>query len=1339
MRRLRKIVLWILGIAIALPVLLVAAVLLVLNTGLGRAQVEQRLPGLTGGMVRIAGLHGRFPDAPRIDHIDINDSVGTWLTIDDVALDWSPLRLLSGTAAIARLSATHIGVERMPAPSTAQAQPSSGGGFSLPVRVDLRALSVARIDIAAPVAGKPASVAVTGQAHLASLSDLTAHLAITSLDGPGTYTLDAGLDGSRVDAHAVVREPAGGLIGGLAGLTAIGAIEADATAAGPMDAIATKISLAAGKLTAHVDGSVDTVHESLDVHVDAHAPAMQPRPGIGWRSVAIDATAKGPFLAPQAAGTADIAGIEAAGAKIAAVAARISGNAGHVALDATVTDLVIPGPKPDLFAAAPLRIAATAELQPAERPFTLHLSHPLLDAQGQGSIGDVIQATLALKLPDIAPLAAAGGVDLHGRTALTVTARRAADRTTATVAGTIGIDGGMAPVPGLIGTNATLDAGGSLVGQDIKLDHLHLEGRTIELDAQGGLAAGKLDASYRVGLTDLAVLAPTIAGKLVLNGQASGPPDDVSLTSRIDADLATKGVRSGPLTVELSATGLPARPEGEIAARGQLDGAPVNLHAAASRAADGTLHLGLDKLAWKSLAANGTLDLPPGATLPLGNVTLSFARLAELRPLLGIPIEGSVDAQLDLARDLARLKLTARGAGLAGQATVGAAVIAASVTDPLGNPAVDATVTADTIAAGAIGGRARVTVKGPQAALAIRADAALRNLAGADATITGALVVDAVAREARVAALQADWKGQTVRLLAPTRINFGQGVTLDRLRIGLQQAVLDVSGRVSPTLDLNARLSGVTPDLAAPFVPGIAADGMLSAEAKLTGTTARPTGTIRLDATGLRLRGPQARAIPPGTLTATATLAGGSARLDLHGNAGPRVSLSAQGTAPLGAGPIDLHAQGRIDLAVLDPFLTANGERARGILTLDLGVAGTLAAPRPTGSVSLAGGDVQDFALGAHIQDINARLDAVGETIRLTSLTARAGPGTIAAGGSVGATGAMPVNITVTLRHARPLASDQLTATINADLTLQGALTERVDAAGTINITRADVRVPDRLPGSVATIPVRRANVPPPPPGPPAKPGPRIGLNLALKAEEIFVRGRGLDVELAGNMHVRGTATNPIPDGGFTMTRGSLSLAGQTLTFTKGDVSFNGGGLADPSFDFVSTTTNGSTLATLEVTGTAAQPKIKLSSTPELPQDEILAQILFHGATASPLELASAAAALAQFTGTTGNFDPLETVRTGLGLDRLAVGTTASGSAQVTAGRYVSKGIFVGARQTASGGTQATVQVDLYKGLKLEGLAGTGSATATGSTTTAAGGLDSSNGSGVGLTYGFDY
>lgn len=1343
MRRAGRIIartlLWLLIIAIGLPVVLVGAVFVLLNTDLGRRQVETRLPGLTGGMVTISGLSGRFPDALRVAHIGIRDVHGAWLSIDDAALDWSPTALVGRVLRIDRLSAARIDVARLPAPSASSpaSGSSSGGGFSLPVQVDLRTLSVARLMVGAPVAGHPATVAVEGHAHVVTLQDLTAHLALTRLDGPGTYTLDAGLDGTHVDAHAVVHEPPGGLIGGVAGLTSIGAVDADAQARGPMDAIAARLQLAAGPLRASAHGTVDVTHSTLDVTLDAHAPAMTPAPGIGWQSVAIDATAKGGFTTPHADGTVAIDGLTAPGTKIAAIAAKISGDAGHVALDATLRGLSIPGPKPDLFAAAPVAIIATAELKPAEKPVTLHITHPLLDATATGTVGQVIDAALTLKVPDLAPLAAIGGVDLKGRTTLTLTAHRAGSVTAATLAGTIGIDGGMAPVPALIGPAAHIDAAATLDGSKVTLDHLKLDGRTIGVAASGQYLGDAVDAAYGVTLADLSVLAPSIAGNIAVNGDARGTLDDLAADAHATGEVTAKGVRSGKLTLDARATGLPGRPDADVTARGALDGSPVDLHLAAARAADGALHLSLDRLAWKSLGGKATLDLPAGATLPLGTVRLGFARLDDLRPLLGMPLAGSVDVALDLTRDAAKAKVTARNAGLAGRASVGAADVTATVQDPLGRAVVDAVATADSIHAGALGGRARVTVRGPKSALAVAADAALRNLAGADATVATALVLDATAKDARVSALTATWKGETARLLAPVRIGFANAVTVDRLRVGVQQAVLDLAGRLSPTLDLTARLSNVTPALAAPFAPGVKADGVVNADARITGTPARPTGTVRVDATGLRLRNGQAAAIPPASLHATATLAGTSVRLDARAEAGPRVSLTVAGTAPVGAGPIDLHARGRVDLAVLDPVLTAAGERARGIVTLDAGVGGTVAHPQPTGSVTLADGDVQDYVLGARLSAINAQLDAVGETVRLTRLTARAGPGTVEAHGSVGVTGDMPIDLKLAMRRARPLASDRLTVNLDSDLTVQGAIATGLAVAGDVRITRADIRIPDKLPTSVATLKVINARQPPVAPPPPKK-APDIGLNLTLSAREVFVRGRGLDVELGGKMRLKGTAANPIPSGGFDMRRGSLSLAGQTLTFTKGDVTFNGAGIADPALDFVSTTTNGTTVATLTVGGTANNPKITLSSVPELPQDEILAQILFHRSASqlSPLELAEAAAALASFSGVAGTGDPLDRVRSALGLDRLDVGSDANGSAQITAGRYVARGVFVGAKQTASGGTQADVQIDLYKGLKLEGLAGTGGGTATG---TNAAGLSSSTGSGVGLTYQFEY
>jgi translocation and assembly module TamB len=140
--------------------------------------------------------------------------------------------------------------------------------------------------------------------------------------------------------------------------------------------------------------------------------------------------------------------------------------------------------------------------------------------------------------------------------------------------------------------------------------------------------------------------------------------------------------------------------------------------------------------------------------------------------------------------------------------------------------------------------------------------------------------------------------------------------------------------------------------------------------------------------------------------------------------------------------------------------------------------------------------------------------------------------------------------------------------------------------------------------------------------------------------------------------------------------------------------------------------------ATLAITGTASKPAIKLSAVPELPQDEVLAQLLFHRSASelTPVQLAQIAAGLAQLAdiGGAGSFDPLGSVRKKLGLDVLSVGGSG-GNSNVEAGRNIAKGVYVGAKQSTSGtGSQATLRLDLAKGLRLEadlGVAPTAAAT----------------------------
>ena len=169
--------------------------------------------------------------------------------------------------------------------------------------------------------------------------------------------------------------------------------------------------------------------------------------------------------------------------------------------------------------------------------------------------------------------------------------------------------------------------------------------------------------------------------------------------------------------------------------------------------------------------------------------------------------------------------------------------------------------------------------------------------------------------------------------------------------------MLEVSGRAGATLDLTASLRNLSADL-------VGADGTVKADARITGTPARPTGKISLAATGLRLRSGPGRAMPPATVTADADLTGTDARIDARIAAGTsRITIT--GRAPLNAaGAMNLRANGTLDLALLDPIVGGGGRRVRGQVTLDTTITGTIAAPNVTGSARLTGGEVQDFSGG---------------------------------------------------------------------------------------------------------------------------------------------------------------------------------------------------------------------------------------------------------------------------------------------------------------------------------------------------------------------------------------
>jgi translocation and assembly module TamB len=1320
---------WLAGTAAALAVLVLAVAVIGLNTDPGRRLAERLTARATGGQVTLAGLAGRFPTALRLQRLDIRDGQGVWLSVQDAALDWSPAGLLAGEARIARLAAGLVALPRPPV-AAAPAPPAAGGReFNLPVAVEVALLQVGRLELGAPVAGAAAVLSVEGHARLASLWTGEAVLSAERLDGPGSYRVDGRLDAASVRARLQAREPARGLVSEAAGLPELGAITAVASVDGPWSGVAFSASASAGGLRAEAAGRLDLQEMAGDIDLTASAPAMRPRAELAWQGMALEAHAHGRFTAPEATASLQLDGLEAGGAGLQRLSAQASGHAGAATLEATAEGLRIP----DLvLPAAPLRLTLAADLAAADRPVRFSLLHPLAGIEGTARTAGALAVDARVTLPDLAPLAASGGLDVRGSAALTVKAARDAGATRLDIDGTLGVTGGSPPLPALIGPDGTVGLSAVLAGPEVTLSRLELNGRTLTLAAQGGLHGEAVALDWRAGLADLTALAGPLEGSLTAQGHASGRRDDFSVTADISGDLATTGNQRGPMRVSVQAQGLPAHPAGTLTAEGTLDGAKLSLAAQGGQADDGALHLEIPRADWRSAHADGQLDLPPGAALPLGTMRLTVGDLADFARFVGQKLAGGIDAALRTEQQdgapVAVLDVKARNAGLPGQATVGEATLAARVRDPAGGRFTEARLSVAGLRAGGIGGGFGLNASGPETALGLKLSASLTGVGGAGLTTQSAATLDLPGRTLAVASLQAGWKGETLRLLAPARLSFADGLAVDRLRLGLRQAVLDVAGRVSPTLDLTASLRNVTADLARVFVPDLEADGRLEADAKLGGTAAQPTGTVRLAATGLRLRNGEAAGLPPASVTANATLQGTAARLDAALTAG-RNRLTLAGTAPLNAAAaMDLRAAGTLDLASLDPILSANGRRVRGLVTLDTRVTGRLAAPNATGTLRLANGEVQDFVLGARLDDIEAVVQANGQTLTIVRLTARAGRGTLSAAGTVGLAAPLPVALTLTARNASPLASDKLTAVLDADLSLRGAAAGRLDVAGKVTLQRADIRIPENLPGRLAVLDVRRPGQKPPPPPSPA---PDIGLDVTLTSPgQIFVRGRGLDAELAGNLHIGGSVAAPHPDGSFKLRYGQYSLAGVSLDFTRGEVGFDGSGKLDPTLNFLATSSNASVTANLAITGYASDPKFTLSSVPELPQDEVLAWLIFHQSAASlgPLQWAQIAAAVAQLSGVGGGFDPLSSLRSGLGLDRLSVGTS------VEAGRYVAPGVYVGARQsTTGGGTQGVMQIDLARGLKLEATVG--------QSTSATGASETSQGSGtsVGVTYQFEY
>jgi translocation and assembly module TamB len=583
--------------------------------------------------------------------------------------------------------------------------------------------------------------------------------------------------------------------------------------------------------------------------------------------------------------------------------------------------------------------------------------------------------------------------------------------------------------------------------------------------------------------------------------------------------------------------------------------------------------------------------------------------------------------------------------------------------------------------------------------------------------------------------LDGEVAGQKLALARPaTLAQQGDGLKLDALSLKWGAAQLDAAAIVAGArVNAKASLRNLRVATLAELGEMRGASGVVDADLSLDGARSDPTGKLHVGLRDLNLAASLRPDAKPLQIVLDATLARRVVTLDGAATSPTGARLALTGRAPLLVdlqqnafglpqdGALALRLAGGGTLEDVADLLPIGEDRVEGHYDVDLRVDGTVARPLAGGRVGIAGGRYVSQDSGAELRDAQIELQGDREHLTLTRFTGADGNG-----GKVSASGAIDLaavpspslGFRLQLDGFRVARRDDANVAVDGELAMSGSFrAARIDGAVTTR-SDAELRIPEKLPASVATIEVieidsrkgKRAQTPGT-----KTPVFTVALDLGLAVPgRAYVRGRGLDSEWKGDVKITGSTASPDVRGKLEVVRGQVALLGKDFSLTRGVIEFDGGAKVNPLLDIVAEANANDITARATIAGRVNAPKISFSSDPALPQDEVLARVLFgkNVGQISPIQELQLAAAARELAGG-GGPGFLDKIRQGIGLDRLDIGAgdaNRSTGTTVSGGRYIADGVYLGVEQGTGGGasTRAKVEIEITPSINATSTVGAG-------------------------------
>ena len=462
--------------------------------------------------------------------------------------------------------------------------------------------------------------------------------------------------------------------------------------------------------------------------------------------------------------------------------------------------------------------------------------------------------------------------------------------------------------------------------------------------------------------------------------------------------------------------------------------------------------------------------------------------------------------------------------------------------------------------------------------------------------------------------------------------------------------------------------------------------GALTAHADLRGTLAHPEGSVTLGAAPLRIG-----EMVFGRFGVGARYDGHhtSAHLDAEERGGGSVHLSGDVTAGSGALAARLVVQ-KLTLSVGNGGIGLLRE-LRGRIDADVTVAGTLAAPHPSGTLRLDYGTVALSGQSMRYRDLHVAISAANDRIQLDQLAVKLGNGSFNASGSAQLDGFdVPLGVDVSGQAVHfPIRVGSFAAFIDGKTELHGSRKDGVLAVvatvsdGLAQLPRLmngkkpqsltrnpDIRFTDAAAvreraevavEAAADAPIKasiKAHIPGP---------------FRIRSSEIGADLEGeLDVEVLGEvMRISGAVDS---------TWGRLDLLGRRYELESAHVRFDGAAEADPALDIKITRAVDAATVIIRVRGTLKHPELELSSEPPIYDQAQLIGIVVSGDPGSTRisDAATDQKIVGAISGVLVN-QIKNQIAPGLPVDVIRVDNndSTSGTSRLEVGKYITESVYL--------------------------------------------------------------